>query len=85
LAKSRLRALSPEQRIKRQAAAQATGLYADSLLDELAARKLRLHHPDLARRWDALQQQQRKTALQKHQSTQSIELDLDRTRFLSFC
>ena len=64
--------------------AHNAGLYADSLLDELAARKLRFHHPDLARQWDTLQQQQRKTALQKLQSTQSVELDLGRTRSLSF-
>ena len=64
--------------------AHNAGLYADSLLDELAARKLRFHHPDLARQWDTLQQQQRKTALQKLQSTQSVELDLGRTRALSF-
>jgi hypothetical protein len=63
--------------------AQDAGLNADSLLDRLAARKLRFHHPALARQWDALQQQQRKAALQKHQSAQSIELDLGRTRSLS--
>ena len=59
-------------------------LYADSILDELAARKLRFHHPDLARQWDTMQQQQRKAALRKLQSAQSIELDLGRTRALSF-
>ena len=64
--------------------AQTAGLYADSMLDELAARKLRFHHPDLARQWDALQQQQRKAALQNLQSNQSVELDLGRTRSLSF-
>ena len=64
--------------------AQAAGLYADSLLEKLAAGKLRFHHPDLARQWDALQQQQREAALQKRQSAQSIELDLGRTRSLSF-
>jgi hypothetical protein len=64
--------------------AQDAGLYADSLLDELAAGKLRFHHPDLARQWDALQQQQRKAALQKHQPAQSIELDQGRTRSLGF-
>jgi len=48
--------------------AQDAGLYADSMLDELAARKLRFHRPDLARQWDALQQQQRKAALQKLRS-----------------
>ena len=31
--------------------AQNAGLYADSLLDELAVRKLRFHHPELARQW----------------------------------
>ena len=56
----------------------------NSMLDELAARKLRFHHPDLARQWDALQQKLRKAALQKHQSAQSVELDLGRTRSLSF-
>ena len=64
--------------------AQDAGLYADCMLDELAARKLRFHHPDLACQWDALQQQQRKAALQKIQSSQSVELDLGRTRSLSF-
>src|SRR6516162_8640585 len=64
--------------------AQAAGLYADSLLDELAARKLRFHHPELARQWDAIQQQQRKAALRKLQATQNVELDLGRTRSLSF-
>ena len=54
------------------------------MFDELAARKLHFHHPNLARQWDALQQQQRKAALQKLQSTQSVELDLGRTRFLCF-
>ena len=64
--------------------AQTAGLYADSLLDELAARKLRFHHADLARQWDALQQQQRKAALQNLQSNQSVEIDQGRTRSLSF-
>jgi hypothetical protein len=64
--------------------AQAAGLYADSLLDELAARKLRFRHPDLARQWDAIQQQQRKAALKTLQSAQTVELDLGRTRSLSF-
>ena len=64
--------------------AQDAGLYADCMLDELAARKLRFHHPNLARQWDALQQQQRKAALQKIQSSQSVELDLGRTRSLNF-
>jgi hypothetical protein len=64
--------------------ARNAGLYADSMLDELAAQKLRFHHPELARQWDALQQQQRKAALQKIQSSQSVELDLGRTRSLSF-
>jgi hypothetical protein len=64
--------------------AQDAGLYADSLLDELAARKLRFHHPDLARQWDALQQQQTKAALQNLQPAESIELDQGRTRSLGF-
>jgi hypothetical protein len=45
---------------------------------------LHFHHPDLARQWDALQQQQRKAAFRKLQASQSIELDLGRTRSLSF-
>src|SRR6516165_1892061 len=64
--------------------ARAAGLYADSMLDELAARKLRFHHADLARQWDALQQQQRKAALQNLQSAQSIEIDQGRAHSLSF-
>jgi len=48
--------------------AQDAGLYADSMLDELAARKLRFHHPDLARQWDTLQQ----TATQSRSREASI-------------
>ena len=82
-AKARLAQL--ERRFERVGEiAHDAGLYADSLLDELAARKLRFHHPDLARQWDALQQQQRKAALRKLQASQGIELDLGRTRSLSF-
>jgi len=64
--------------------AHEAGLYADSMLDELAARKLRFHHPGLARQWDVIQQQQRKAALQKLQSGQTVDSDLGRTRSLSF-
>jgi hypothetical protein len=62
--------------------AQASSLYADSLLNEFAAHKFRFHHPDLARQWD-LQQQQRKAALQSLQHNHSIDLDLGRTRSLT--
>jgi hypothetical protein len=66
-AKARLAQL--ERRFERVGEiAQDAALYADSMLDELAARKLRFHRPDLARQWDALQQQQRKAALQKLRS-----------------
>jgi hypothetical protein len=82
-AKARLAQL--ERRFERVGKiAQDAGLYAESMFDELAARKLRFHHPNLARQWDALQQQQRKAALQKLRSSRSVELDLGRTRFLSF-
>jgi uncharacterized protein len=82
-AKARLAQL--ERRFERVGEiAQDAALYADSMLDELAARKLRFRDPDLARRWDAMQQQQRKAALQKIHSTQIVELDLGRTRALSF-
>ena len=64
--------------------AHDAGLYADSLLDELAARKLRFHHPNLALQWDALQQQQRKAALQNLQASQTVEFDVGRTRSLTF-
>jgi hypothetical protein len=53
------------------------------MLDALAARKLRFHHPELARQWDAIQQQQRKVALQKLQSGQTVDSSLGRTRSLS--
>ena len=82
-AKARLAQL--ERRFERVGEiAHDASLYADSMLDELAARKLRFHHPDLARQWDAIQQQQRIAALRKLQSAQSVKLDLGRTRFLSF-
>jgi hypothetical protein len=85
LAQAKTRLAQLERRSERVGEiATGAGLYADSLLDELAARKLRFRDPDLARRWDALQQQQRKAALQKIHSTQIVELDLGRTRALSF-
>jgi hypothetical protein len=85
LAQAKIRLAQLERRSERVGEiASCAGLYADSLLDELAARKLRFRDPDLARRWDALQQQQRKAALQKIHSTQIVELDLGRTRALSF-
>jgi hypothetical protein len=85
LAHAKIRLAQLERRSERVGEiASAAGLYADSLLDELAARKLRFHHPDRARQWDAMQQQQRKATLRKLQSAQSIELDLGRTRALSF-
>ena len=85
LAQAKTRLAELERRSERVGEiATGAGLYADSLLDELAARKLRFRDPDLARRWDALQQQQRKAALQKIHSTQIVELALGRTRALSF-
>jgi hypothetical protein len=85
LAQAKTRLAQLERRSERVGEiATGAGLYADSLLDELAARKLRFRDPDLARRWDALQQQQRKAALRKLQSAQSVELDLGGTRSLSF-
>ena len=50
------------------------------MLDELAARKLRFHQPDLARQWDAIQQEQRKADFQKLQSGQTVNFDLGRKR-----
>ena len=85
LAQAKTRLAELERRFERVGEiATGAGLYADSLLDELAARKLRFRDPDLARRSDAMQQQQRKAALQKIHSTQTVELDLGRTRALSF-
>jgi hypothetical protein len=85
LAQAKTRLAELERRSERVGEiATGAGLYADSPLDELAARKLRFRDPDLARRWDALQQQQRKAALQKIHSTQIVELALGRTRALSF-
>jgi hypothetical protein len=82
-AKARLAQLERRSERVREIATGA-GLYADSLLDEFAARKLRFRDPDLARRWDAMQQQQRKAALLKLHSAQIVELDLGRTLALSF-
>jgi hypothetical protein len=82
IAQAKTRLAQLERRAERVGEiAQQAGLYADSLLDEFAARKLRFHHPDLARQWDALQQQQRKATLQI-QTTQDLQLDLGRTRAL---
>ena len=85
LAQAKTRLAELERRSERVGEiATGAGLFADSLLDELAARKLRFRDPDLARRWDALQQQQRKAGLRKLQFAQSVELDLGRSRSLSF-
>jgi hypothetical protein len=85
IAQAKARLAQLERRSERMGEiAHDAGIYADSMLDELAARKLRFHHPELARQWDAIQQQQRKAALKTLQSAQSNELDLGRTRSLSF-
>jgi flagellar biosynthesis chaperone FliJ len=85
LAQAKTRLAQLERRSERVGEiASGAGLYADSLLDELAARKLRFRDLALARQWDALLQQQRKAALQKHHSAQCIELDQGRTRSLGF-
>jgi hypothetical protein len=84
LTKAQARLSQLEQRSERVGQiAQASSLYADSLLNEFAARKFRFHHPDLARQWDLLQQQQRKAALQSLRHNHTIDLDLGRTRSLN--
>ena len=84
LTKAQARLSQLEQRSERVGEiAQASSLYADSLLNEFAARKFRFHHPDLARQWDLLQQQQRKAALQSLQHDHAIDLDLGRTRSMT--
>ena len=60
--------------------AQDAGLYADSMLDELAARKLRFHRPDLARQWDALQQQQRPAGSEGRDSATMYRRNANRQR-----
>lgn len=44
-------------------------------IEELAARKLRLQHPELASEWDALQQAQRLHQLQQRQKTEQQGLE----------
>ena len=44
---------------------EAAGVYAETKIEELAERKLRFDHPELARQWDKIQRRERDASIPK--------------------
>jgi hypothetical protein len=62
---------------------EAAGVYAETKIEELAERKLRLDKPELAQEWDKIQHRERQAAIPAIESTQSVGQDLGRSLTLS--
>jgi hypothetical protein len=62
---------------------EAAGVYAETKIEELAERKLRLNKPELAEEWDKIQHSERQAAISSIESTQSLGQDLGRSLTLS--
>ena len=62
---------------------EAAGVYAETKIEELAERKLRLNKPELAQQWDKIQHRERQAAISAIESTQSLGQDLGRSVTLS--
>ena len=62
---------------------EAAGVYAETKIEELAERKLRLDKPELAQEWDKIQHRERQAAIPTIESTQSRDQDLGRSLTLS--
>jgi hypothetical protein len=62
---------------------EAAGVYAETKIEELAERKLRLDKPELAQKWDKIQHRERQAAIPTIESTQSRDQDLGRSLTLS--
>jgi hypothetical protein len=58
-------------------------VYAETKIEELAERKLRLDKPELAQEWDKIQHRKRQAAIPAIESTQSVGQDLARSLTLS--
>ena len=62
---------------------EAAGVYAETKIEELAERKLRLDKPELAQEWDTIQHRERQAAISAIESAQSVGQDLGRSLTLS--
>ena len=58
---------------------EATGVYAETKIEELAERKLRFDEPELAREWDTVQRREREATIPKIEQSRSLEEELVRT------
>ncbi len=62
---------------------EAAGVYAETKIEELAERKLRLDKPDLAHEWDKIQRRERQALIPKIEQSRSLEEGLVQTLRLS--
>jgi hypothetical protein len=62
---------------------EAAGVYAETKIEELAERKLRLDKPELAQEWDKIQHRERQAAIPKIEQSRSITEELVQTLTLS--
>ena len=62
---------------------EAAGVYAETKIEELAERKLRLDKPDLAHEWDKIQRRERQALIPKIEQSRSLEEGLVQTLSLS--
>ena len=62
---------------------EAAGVYAETKIEKLAQRKLRLGKPDLAHEWDKIQRRERQALIPKIEQSRSLEEGLVQTLSLS--
>ena len=62
---------------------EAAGVYAETKIEELAERKLRFDHPELAQQWDKIQRREREESIPKIEQSRSLEENLVRSLLLS--
>ena len=56
---------------------------AETKIAELAERKLRVDHPELAQQWDKIQRREREASMPKIEQSRSLEENLVQSRILS--
>ena len=62
---------------------EAAGVYAETKIEELAERKLRFDHPELAQEWDKIQRREREASIPKIEQSRSLEENLVQSLTLS--
>jgi hypothetical protein len=62
---------------------EAAGVYAETKIEELAERKLRGDHPELAQQWDKIKRREREASMPKIEQSRSLEENLVQSRILS--